>query len=445
MFPAFAFVSRLVARRAAAIAFACFFLATAVGAAPAITLTPFHATGIYALGEKAGWTVTLADDSSPAQSTPANTAFSFAIKKNNLAVVKSGSVAFESGRATIEFACDEPAMLTLQISSPEGGKPILAGAAVAPEKLQPTAARPADFDAFWKAKLEMLRGIPEGAVVTPGESDRAGVEYATIRLNNIGGAHVFGQLAKPAREGKFPALLILQWASPPYPLQKAWVTERAAEGWLALNVEPHDVPGDMPQAFYDALPQLIKKYESIYNDDRDRNYFLRMYLGDYRAADFLASRPDWDGKTLVLMGTSMGGQQSLCVAGLHPRVTHMIVHGPAGCDSNAALHRRWAGYPNWDASNPKVMETALYFDPVNFAPNIHATCLVSMGFLDDVAPPAGIWTAFNQIPGPKEVVPLVDAPHNHLATPEQQRAYTTRSAEWLAALVHGGDVRIRTR
>ena len=32
MFPAFAFVSRVVARRAAAIAFACFFLAPAVGA-----------------------------------------------------------------------------------------------------------------------------------------------------------------------------------------------------------------------------------------------------------------------------------------------------------------------------------------------------------------------------------------------------------------------------
>jgi cephalosporin-C deacetylase-like acetyl esterase len=39
-----------------------------------------------------------------------------------------------------------------------------------------------------------------------------------------------------------------------------------------------------------------------------------MYLGDYRAVEYLASLPDWDGKTLVVMGTSMGGQQSLCVA-----------------------------------------------------------------------------------------------------------------------------------
>ena len=76
-------------------------------------------------------------------------------------------------------------------------------------------------------------------------------------------------------------------------------------------------------------------------------------------SDYLARRPDWDGKTLVLMGTSMGGQQSLCVAGLHPQVTHVIVHVPAGCDTNGSLHGRAAGYPNWDASNPKVMENEI--------------------------------------------------------------------------------------
>jgi hypothetical protein len=47
---------------------------------------------------------------------------------------------------------------------------------------------------------------------------------------------------------------LLQWASPPYPLQKAWVTDRAAEGWLTVNIEPHDVMPDQPKEYYDALP-----------------------------------------------------------------------------------------------------------------------------------------------------------------------------------------------
>jgi cephalosporin-C deacetylase-like acetyl esterase len=83
------------------------------------------------------------------------------------------------------------------------------------------------------------------------------------------------------------------------------------------------------------------------------------------------------------------------------------------------------------------METAQYFDTVNFAMRIKAKSLVSMGFIDEVCPPVGIWIAFNQIRAPKEVVPLVEAAHNHQSTPEQQRAYTERSKAWLDALVKG--------
>ena len=428
-------VRRLVLRVIAA-GFAS--VAAAVAGAQQLALTPFNRSGIYALGEKVGWTVAV-----PAETVARVAGYTYTIKKNDLEVIKSGKLDLASGKATIEIVLDEPAMLYVEVLPASGdGQRIVAGAAVAPAKLQPTALCPADFDAFWTAKIKLLKAIPADPVLTPGPSAHDGVEYSTIRFDNINGAHIYGQLAKPAREGKFPAMLILQWANPPYPLQKQWVTDRAAEGWLALNVEPHDVPCDLPPAFYAALPQLIKDYRDIYNDDRDRNYFLQMYLGDYRALDYLASRSDWDGKTLVVMGTSMGGQQSLAVAGLHPQVTHLIVHVPAGADSNAALHGRAAGYPYWNARNPQVLKTGLYFDTVNFASRIKATCLVSMGFVDEICPPAGVWTVYNQIGSPKEVVPLITAAHNHQSTPEQQQPYTIRSAEWLSALVSGQELRL---
>ena len=47
------------------------------------------------------------------------------------------------------------------------------------------------------------------------------------------------------------------------------------------------------------------------------------------------------------------------------------------------------------------MQTALYFDAVNFASRIKVPSLVAMGFVDTVTPPVGIWIAFNQIQGPK--------------------------------------------
>lgn len=400
-------------------------------AAP-VALTPLKPSGIYEPDEPAGWTASLPPG------TPASAAdYHYVIKKNDAETIASGTLDFSHGPAVMAVTLHEPAMLYAEVSSAEPADRVVAGAAIAPTQLKPVMSRPADFDAFWEWMVQVLHRIPPEPLLTSGDSGRAGVDYTAVRLNNINGAHVYGQLAKPAGEGPFPAMLILQWAGGPYPLQKPWVTDRAAEGWLALNIEPHDVPGDLPPAFYEALPTLIKNYTKIGESDRNRSHFLQMYLGAYRALDYLTGRPDWDGRTLLVMGTSMGGQQSLAVAGLHPKVTHLIVHVPAGADANAALHGRSAGYPNWDSTSPKVMETARYFDTVNFAPRIKARCLVSMGFIDQVCPPAGIWTMFNQISAPKEIVPLVEAAHNHQATAEQQRAYTDRANAWLAALVQG--------
>ena len=405
-----------------------------------VDLVPEHASGIYAAGDMVGWTVT----AKPGVAVPPG-GFSYTIKLNNATLLQDGKVDPAKGQNRIELKVRKPGMVFLEIAAAsKDDKPALAGAAVSPEKLQPVVACPADFDAFWAGKLKMLAGVPAEPVITPGDSGRSDVEYATVRLNNIEGSHVYGQLAKPAREGKFPAILVMQWAGGPYPLQKSWVVDRAAQGWLALNIEPHDVPGNMPQEFYDSLPALIKQYNTIYADDRDRCYFLRMYLGAVRAAEYLAGRPDWDGRVLVALGTSMGGQQSFAVAGLYPKITHMIVQVPAGADSQGELHGRHSSYPNWNLNNPQVVKTALYFDTVNFAPRIHATSLVAMGFIDNVCAPTGIWTAYNQIAGPKEVAPMIYAAHNHQSTPEQLKPFDDRSAEWLNALVKGQPLELRS-
>jgi cephalosporin-C deacetylase len=401
--------------------------------------TPFNPSGTYGVGEKVGWTVAL-----PSGVPAPMGNYTYTVKKNNLEAIKSGELDLSSGSATIETAIDEPAMLFVQVmpgASAAGGSTggrraagMSLGAAVAPTKLQPLAQRPEDFDSFWDAKLNALAEVPLNPVVTVGQTNKENIEFDTVQLDSLG-SHARGYLAKPKADGRYPAVAIFEWAGV-HALSTNTVTDRAAQGWLAFNVESHDMPPDQGSG----PPQ---NYQAVGNTDKEQSYFLQMYLRDCRAIDYLASRPDWDGKTLVVMGTSMGGQQSLCVAGLHPKITHLIVNEPAGCDTNGQLHGRQAGYPNWPANNPKIMETALYFDPVNFAPRIKATSLVAMGFVDTIAPPAGIWTAFNQIHGSKEAAPMVDSAHNNQATPAQQRPYTSRSAQWLSTLVKGEAIEVQ--
>ncbi len=404
------------------------------GQVPAPIVTPFKTSGIYGESESAGWKVTF-----PAGTTAK---YTYSIKENNSVVLQSVDLTPE-GTASLETILNHPGMLCLQITPKGGGRGWSYGAAVAPTKLKPVIAKPKDFFSFWHNRIDELHKVPENARLVLEKSYKPDVAFFTIQMDHVNNTHVYGHLAKPAKAGKYPALLILQWASPPYPLQNSWVIERAAEGWLTLNIEPHDVLPDGPPSYYQGLPTAIKSYASIGQEDRDRSYFVEMYLRDYRAVDYLTHCPDWDGKTIVVMGTSMGGQQSLCVAGLHPKVTHVIVEEPAGCDMNAALHGRQQGYPNFPPSNAKVMAAAQYVDPINFASHIRATSLVAMGFVDTIAPPTGIWTAFNQIRGPKEAAPMPEAPHNNTATQEQQLPYFTRATAWLNALVKGQKVEVK--
>jgi cephalosporin-C deacetylase-like acetyl esterase len=445
-----------------------------------LTFAPYHATGIYDIGETVGWTVT------PGPVTPTYL-YKYQIRRNNNVVLKEGKLDLSSGKATIEVVGDQPEMVYVAIqpyanldgSVPEApatppaaaapaapppgpagvastavtaaaaGQPrfprslysggntgrnnglYAVGAAVAPTKIPMDTPKPADFDAFWNGKLAEQAKIPINAVLTPAQTDVAGVELDIFTLDALG-SHAHGYLAKPAKDGKFPALIQLQYAGV-YALNARGDAQHAAEGWLVLNVDSHDKSPADPSG---GIPN---GYQAVGNTDREKSYFLDMYLRDSRVLDYLLTRSDWDGKTIVLTGGSMGGQQSLVLAGLRPeKISAVLVCVPAGADTNGDLHGRKAGYPNWPSDNPDVMKTALYFDPVNFASHIKAPVMAGMGFIDTTAPPAGIWTALNQIPGKKVPLPMIESEHDNM-TPVQGHACPARTTDILNNIVKDGN------
>jgi cephalosporin-C deacetylase len=414
-----------------------------------LLFTPYHASGIYDVGETVGWTVTPGP-------TSATYAYKWTVRRNNAVVLKEGTLDLSRGQATIEIRGEQPGMIYVAVEAyadltpapaPAAGEGprfvggntgrntglYAVGAAVAPTKIGLSVPRPSDFDAFWDGKLAAQEKMPIEPVLTPVDTDVPGVDMRMFELTALG-SKAHGYVAKPAGEGRFPALIQLQYAGI-YALNARAVARRAAEGWLILNVDSHDkLPSD-PSGPPGSIP---RPYQSAGNTDRETSYFLNMYLRDSRVLDYLMTRPDWDGKTIVLTGGSMGGQQSLALAGLRPgKISAVLVCVPAGADSNGDLHGRKAGYPNWPSDKPDVMKTALYFDTVNFAPRIKAPVMAGLGFIDTISPPAGVWTALNQIAGPVEVLPMIESEHDNL-TPEKGRACPARTNAILDLLVHGG-------
>ncbi len=398
-------------------------------APPRVTIVSDHADGIYALGQSVHWRI---EPGSPVRFGEAR----YTLRKGGLVSLREGKLALASTVEEIDATLPEPGTLLLEVKATDHeGKPVraLGGAVIAPERIQPAAPRPADFDRFWQAKLDELAKVPPAPQLVSGDSGKPEVDYWQVTMDNIRGTHIRGQLARPKAAGKLPALLIVQWAGV-YGLSKDWVVNPASAGWLALNINAHDLPIDEKPEFYEQQSKgPLADYPAIGNDDREKSYFLRMYLSCYRAAQYLSERPDWDGKTLLVQGVSQGGLQALMTAALHPKVSAAIAGVPAGCDLAGPQAGRSPGWPAWcwktQGKDPaKVIEASRYYDVVNFASRIKCPVLVGVGLVDETCPPAGVFAALNQMKAPKEVVVLPRGDHQGSAN--SHWIFDERSRGW---------------
>src|SRR5208283_1275779 len=75
-----------------------------------LTFTPYHASGIYDVGETVGWTVT------PGPVAPSY-AYKWTIRRNNAVVLKEGKLDLSSGKDKIEIAGDQPEMIYVAIEA----------------------------------------------------------------------------------------------------------------------------------------------------------------------------------------------------------------------------------------------------------------------------------------------------------------------------------------
>lgn len=363
-------------------------------------------------------------------------------RANGKEALSRNSLAVDGADVRVTNSLSDPGALLAVLTPTNGPAAVLkAGLLFSPEKIAPAAPRPDDFDEFWNTKLAAMAKVPADPKMERPADQPPGVVFEKFSLAVTDQQRVRGQMAWPDRPGRFPALVIFQWAGV-YPLGRGTVTGNADKGWLAVNVMPHDLPIDEPKAFYEEQSAgPLKEYGLIGRDNREQSYFLRMYLGARRVLDYVKAMPQWDGKTLVVHGTSMGGAQALVAAALDDAVTAAVVNVPALCDQNGPEAGRAAPFPYWVAKDPgpldprKISDAARYFDVAHFAPRIKAPVLVSAGLADESCPPAGIAAMSNQLRGAKEVVFMPGA--NHKGDGGTHEPYNRRSAEWLDAALRG--------
>ncbi len=400
----------------AILSFAAILLPVAAFAEPKIQITGDKTAAVYQPGEKVTWKVAVKDGAEAVAGT-----ISYSVRRGGLDVAEKGVQESATGDTTIEASGNNPGVLVLDVKfkAKDGDKEIkaVAAAVIAPDKIAASAPPPEDFDTFWKAKIGELDAVPMNVKLEPVDIGDKKIEYFKVTMDNIRGRKIYGQLAKPVGGEKLPALLTVQWAGV-YPLNRDWVVSHARQGRLAFNIIAHDLPIDESADFYkQKAAKELNDYPGQGNDDRETSYFLPMFLSCRRAVDFITQRPDWDGKHLVVQGGSQGGYQAIVTAGLHPAVTAFAANVPAGCDHTGKQAGRLPGWPNWASrtwqkkDEQKMLETARYFDAMNFAARVKCPGLIGLGLVDPVCPAEGIFATCNQLQGPKEIVIMPAADH----------------------------------
>jgi cephalosporin-C deacetylase-like acetyl esterase len=334
----------------------------------------------------------------------------------------------------------EPGFLRCVVTAEVNGRTWrgLATAAFAPDRIAATQTEPEDFDAFWQGGRDALAQIPLDARVTllPDQCT-ADVNVYHVNLRNFSPepwghqARVYGILCEPKVPGKYPAILKVPGAGiRPYNGDPGL----AARGAVVLEIGIHGIPVNLPVNVYDSLyGGALKGYWGFNFDKKETYYYRRVYLGCLRANDFLVSREMWNGKDLLVMGASQGGQLSIVTAALDPRVTALAVTHPAGCDWTGPLHGRAGGWPHpfrrGDDGQPSAnetpakLDTARYYDAVNFARRLKVPGHYIWGYNDETCPPTSMYAAYNVIKAPKELQLLLEVGHSYPS--EQWEAINT--------------------
>ena len=332
-----------------------------------------------------------------------------------------------AGNLTIRTKLDRPGFLRI-LAVYKSGKPgekeiqKRIGIAVEPEKITSGRPKPVDFDSYWDSEITAMKKMPIRAevsrveVTNPNYRDR--IDMYDVKINTPGDRpFVYGYLCIPknAAPKSLPIMMSYQGAGFRSSVQTLFL---ASLGRMVLDINAHGLPNGQSRDFYADADRKNSDYRYRGSDRRETIYFRSMILRAVRALQYMKTRPEWDGRTILVSGGSQGGGQALAVAGLDPDVTFCFAGVPALADHGGILAGRQSGWPQIlktaeRAKFPAKPEACDYVDAVFFASRIkNAECLLSVGFFDFVCAPDSVYAAFNAIPSKnKRIIHDINSDH----------------------------------
>lgn len=336
--------------------------------------------------------------------------------------VKKEGVVLKNGKTEFAGTMKNPGFYRVRVWAVVDGRRYegLATAGFEPEKIQPTVKNPDDFENFWSNAISSARKInldPKLTLMPERCTSDVNVYHISFQ-NDAPGSRIYGILAIPKKQGKYPAILRVPGAGiRPY----GGDARTAGQGIITLEIGIHGIPVTLdPQVYNDLAAGALAGYNSIKMNDRNSHYYKRVYVGCVRAVDFIYSLPEFNGTDVAVTGGSQGGALTIVTAGLDKRIRYMAALYPALCDHTGYLNKRAGGWPHYFKNadpKPGEVETLSYFDVVNFARRVSVPGFYTWGYNDLTCPPTSMYSAYNVISAPKQLEIFQET--GHWTFPEQ--------------------------
>ncbi|MFO8081483.1 MAG: acetylxylan esterase, partial [Armatimonadota bacterium] len=302
------------------------------------------------------------------------------------------------------------------------------GAAFDPERIEPTASVPDDFDEWWAAQKALLAEVPMDAQLDEREAPEGTGALYKFSLANINDERVSGWMALPDGDGAAPAIMTFT-AAGVSGISPATAVSWAKLGFVSMHMIHHNFDVEISAEEATELKDgALRGYSHFGRESRDTYYFRKVFLGCVRALDLLTSQERWDGEHLIATGSSQAGGLSLSLAGLDGRITAVAANVPALCDHTGLQEERPSGWPRLipaDDPHGPVAQVAPYFDAVNFARRFDGPTWMAVGLIDRTCPAMTVYSAYNVLSGPKKMLVFPQMGH---AVP---REYRTDRVEWI--------------
>ena len=287
--------------------------------------------------------------------------------------------------------------------------------------------RPANFAEFWRETLAELAHIPtEWERIPNAQPAPPGYHVDWLRFSSWGDTLAYGWLAAPDTKDT-PHLPGYVWlpgyslgSPPPGP-------ESLYPGVVTLGLNLHGNPPDTPYQH----PHVQNADYITQGVDAPETYIFRaMLCHALMGLRVLAEQPEVDKRRLFVGGMSQGGGLALVVAALDKNVQLCLADMPWLCDLDRALAlapdhpQRGSRRPpdsrvyirDYARAHPdraaQVYETYRYFDPLSHAPDIQCPTQLSAGGRDPSCRPPTIYSVYNQLTCPKDILYLPRTGHD---------------------------------